>query len=344
MSDVPVVLIAFNRPDLVRRTLEAVRAAAPTDLFVVADGSRPGRAEDVERTAAVRRAVDSVDWPCRVHRRFSEVNLGVEGNVELGLDWVFSQVDRAIVLEDDCIPDPTFFEYAEELLDRYADDARVWQIAGNSHGVPERLFHGRSYAFSTWASVWGWATWADRWQRHREEFPRDHDIVNGARQDTPVRRRPARPRPGTLVTRAGERHFAEAAASDDVVTHGWDKHWWLTIMTHGGLSVTPAVNLVSNAGFGEDATHSNAPGRQDEPARPIRFPLRHPEVVALDVEVERELELLLNRIGGRSARLARKLVRSPKLRTLARRVVNSDPAVRAARTASRLTRRRNDPC
>jgi hypothetical protein len=335
--ETPVVLIAFNRPHLARRTLAAVREAAPAQVFLVADGPRADRPDDAALCAETRAVFGEIDWPCEVHRRFSDVNLGVEGNVELGLDWVFSQVPEAMVFEDDCTPDPTFFRFAEELLDRYRDDGRVWQVAGNRHGVPTRLYKGDSYAFSSWASVWGWATWADRWQKHRAIFTRDH-VRRSATDagDAPVRTVPAVPAPGTLVTRAGQRHFAEAARSSDVVTHGWDKHWWLTIMTEGGLCIAPARNLVVNGGFGADATHGYSPGREDDPAEPMSFPLRHPAQVALDVDVERELELHLNRVGGTAARLGRKLIRSPRLRRAARAAVNSGPAKSAARVASRM--------
>ncbi len=336
MQPTPVVLVVFNRPQLTRQVLAAIEAAGPRPLYVVADGPRATRPEDAERCAETRAVIDERDWPMPVHRRYSEVNLGVEANVELGLDWVFDQVDRAIVLEDDCRPDPTFFQYADELLTRYADDRRVWQVAGNSLAVPESLFRDRSYAFGAWASVWGWATWADRWQAHRVVFPRDHA---GAGGDAPVRTRPFAPGPGLLVTRSGQRHFAEAAASSDVVTHGWDKHWWLTSMTEGGLCATPRHSMVENLGFGEDATHTAGSTADYGSARPMGFPLVHPEVV-LDVEIERELELVLNRIGGRVARVARRLVRSPRLRGFLRSAADSKPATSAARAVSRLTDRR----
>jgi hypothetical protein len=336
----PVVLIAFNRPQLARRTLAAIRDAAPEQVFLVADGPRAGRPDDPALCAETRAVFDEIDWPGKVERMFSDVNLGVEGNVELGLDWVFSQVPEALVFEDDCTPDPTFFRFAQELLDRYRDDDRVWQIAGNRHGVPRRLYKGDSYAFSTWASVWGWATWGDRWQRHRAIFPRDHVRRSpDDAGDAPVRTVPAVPAPGTLVTRAGQRHFEGAAQSSDVVTHGWDKHWWLTIMTEGGMCIAPSGNLVVNSGFGQDATHGYSPGREDDPAEPMEFPLRHPAQVAIDVDVERELELHLNRVGGPAARLGRKLIRSPRLRRAARSAVNSRPAKSAARLAARMTQR-----
>ena len=326
----PVALVVFNRPHLTEQTLAAIRRAAPSQLFVIADGPREGRPDDQRLCAATRALIDTVDWPCEVHRRFASHNLGLEANVELGLDWLFAQAESAIVLEDDCHPDPTFFPYAEELLARYRDDERIWQISGSSLGVPERAFGGDSYAFTAWASVWGWATWADRWQRHRGVFPRDHQ--DG---DAPVRTMEAVQRPGLLVTRSGQQHFAAAARSTDTITHGWDKHWWLTMMTLGALAISPSVNLVENVGWGTDATHGAADGKRDHPAAAMPLPLRHPTSVELNDAVERELELVLGRLGGRAAMLARRLVRSPRLRRAARVAVNSRAAIGLQRLASR---------
>ena len=331
-----VVLIGFNRPQHTRRTLEAIRAARPEQVFLVADGPRDDRPQDGVLCAEVRAVMDSVDWPCSVHRRYSEVNLGCEGNVETGLDWVFDQVEDAIIMEDDCLADPSFFAYAAELLDRYRDDHRVWQIAGNSHNVPLQRFGDDSYRFAAWASVWGWATWADRWQRHRAVFPRNHRGPEGL---APVRTEPATPRPELLVTRGGRAHFAEAATSDDVVRHGWDKQWWLTMLTEGALAATPAVNLVQNVGFGAGATHG-VYERETDPARPMPLPLHHPAEVSLDVEVERELELLISRIGGRTVDRVRRVVTNPHLRRVARAILHSETSARATRLASRLTDRR----
>lgn len=340
MFTTPVVLVAFNRPDLTRRTLDAIRLVRPQQLFLVVDGPRPDRPEDAERCAETRSVLEEIDWPCTVHRRIAEQNIGLEANVELGLDWVFSQVDEAIVLEDDCVAHPSFFTFAAELLDRYRDDQRIWQVSGSSFGVPRRFFGDDSYAFTAWASVWGWATWADRWQQHRAVFVRDHaGRAPGDPGALPVRTRPARQQRGLLVTRSGQRHFAEAAVSSDVVTHGWDKHWWLTMLSVGALAVSPAVNTVQNVGWGPDATHGVAAGRRDHPAVAMDDPIRHPHQVRLNVEVERELELALSRVGGRVARMARRLVRSQTLRDVARSTANSRAAVGVARTASRLVDR-----
>lgn len=324
----PVLLIAFNRPRVTRRNLEVLSRVRPSRLFVATDGPRPGNEEDARLCAEVRALVDQPGWPTTVHTKHAEHNIGLEGNVELGLDWVFSQVDAAIVLEDDCIPDPTFFAYCAELLDRYVDERRVWQISGDNHGVPTEMFGGASYGFSTWASVWGWATWADRWHAHRAEFPRDHHGAERRAGMIPrtadaVRTSPAVPRAESLVTPAAHRHFSEVAGNTDGDARGWDHHWWLTIMSRGGLSAMPAVNLVENDGYGEGATHTRAEKEPDRSA-PMHFPMTHPPV-ALNRAVEGELELILLRTDGRLSRIVRRLIKPLWLRSVVRKVISFPP-------------------
>ena len=324
MVEAPVVLFVFNRPRVTARNLDTLAQARPRQLFIVADGPREGHVDDERNCAEVRELVDRIDWPCDVHRKYAERNIGLEGNVELGLDWVFSQVDRAIVLEDDCIADPSFFAYCEQLLDRYADQSQVWQISGDAHGVPKEMFGGASYAFATWASVWGWATWADRWHRHRAVFPRDHRGAEARVNSVPrtadaVRVAPVVLPADGLVTAAARRHFAEVAANPDGDARGWDHHWWVTIISERGLSAMPAVNLVENDGYGADATHTRA-DKAPEPAMSMPMPMTHPPL-ALNRAVEGELELILLRTDGRLSRIARRLIRPLWMRSLARRLV-----------------------
>lgn len=324
-ADVPVVLIAFNRPRVTERVIDAFRRVQPSRVFVIADGPRPGNADDAERCAAVRELIDGIDWGCKVEKRYAESNIGLEANVELGLDWVFTQVDRAIVFEDDCIPDPSFFRYCEELLDRYDADQRVWLIAGDKKLVPFAAFKGQSYAFSSWASVWGWATWADRWERHRALFPRDHQgaaerVNERPRTADAVRTVPAPPAEGSLVTEAGRRHFLNVSLTTDGDEYGWDHHFWVTIMSQAGLCATPSLYMIENDGFGPDATHTRA-NRQPRPAQQMAFPLVHPPAVELDRDVEMELELVLLRIDGRMSRLAKQIVRPLWLRKIVRRII-----------------------
>ncbi len=133
MINTPVVLIIFRRPDLTARVLKAIAAVRPRTLLVVADGPRPDRPDDVEACAAARAVIERVDWDCEVVRNYSDVNLGCGRRPATGISWALERVDEAIILEDDCVPHPTFFRFCEEMLERYRDDERVMHIGGSTY-------------------------------------------------------------------------------------------------------------------------------------------------------------------------------------------------------------------
>lgn len=269
--DTPIALLVFNRPDVTARVFAAVAAARPRRLLVVADGPRPDRPGEAERCAATRAIVERVDWACDVETNFSEANLGCRRRISSGLDWVFSRVESAIVLEDDCLPDHTFFRYCEELLDRYADDERVAGISGDDF-QPPRPHRDASYYFSRFAHIWGWATWRRSWQHY--------DV---AMSDWPEMR-------DTVLERiwVGDRRAIRYwRAIFDAVHAGaidtWDYQWLYSCWRRGAVTALPHGNLVSNVGFGPEATHTTEAGPlAGLPTRPLSFPLRHP--VAPDVD------------------------------------------------------------
>ena len=163
----PVALIIFNRPDLTEIVFEAIRQAKPQKLLVVADGPRsPEEAEKCDRTRAI---IDRVDWDCQVLTNFSDTNLGSKYRISSGLDWVFSQVEEAIILEDDCLPSPSFFYFCQELLEKYRDDDRIMHIGGTNiqFGQSRTPY---SYYFSKYAQIWGWASWRRAWQNYDVEI------------------------------------------------------------------------------------------------------------------------------------------------------------------------------
>ena len=315
-----MVLICFNRVDRVREVVDALRRVQPTHLLVVADGPRAHVPDDVALCAQVRDAVTTeIDWPCKVETRFSAANQGVEQTVELGLDWAFGLVEHAVVLEDDCVPDPTFFPFAAELLDRYELEDRVAMISGTRFAIDDdAVFGDRSYVFTTFSLTWGWATWRRAWQRHREIFPRDYVPGPGESGHEPRRLEPTDYRDGALRTRAGRRYFDEVGRARGH-EFGWDSQWFRTQALLGSLSIAPAVNMVHNTGFGDDATHTNSTRRMPR-AEPISFPLVHPAVHELNVEAERSLEYCLVRTNGRLARTLRRMIPRGRVRTALRHV------------------------
>lgn len=139
----PVAFLIFNRPDTTARVFEEIRRARPPKLLVVADGPRFNHFGEAEKVAATRAIVEQVDWPCEVLKNYAETNLGCKRRVSSGFDWVFQTAEEAIILEDDCLPHPTFFRFCEEVLEKYRDDKRGLHISGDNfqfRSVSSRLY------------------------------------------------------------------------------------------------------------------------------------------------------------------------------------------------------------
>jgi hypothetical protein len=269
MTQPPVILMIFNRPDETARTFAAIRAARPERLLVIADGPRAGQAGEAELCARTRSIIDGVDWPCEVLRDFSEANLGCGRRVASGLDWAFELVEEAIIFEDDCVADSSFFRYCAELLERYRSDECVMMISGDNfqNGISRT---GDSYYFSRLPHCWGWATWRRAW-RHFDYTMRDWPQQRRTRWLRTIAKDPA-------LERCWRQQF-DGVASGKIDT--WDFQWMYCVLSRNGLSIVPDVNLVTNIGFGERATHTFAADeRHVVPSRSMTFPLRHPAVVA----------------------------------------------------------------
>ncbi|MTJ83754.1 MAG: glycosyltransferase family 2 protein [Telmatospirillum sp.] len=290
----PVVLIVFSRPAETRRVFEAVRAARPERLLIIADAPRPDRAGEAERCAEVRRLVEAVDWPCAVERTYADVNMGCGRRIASGLAWAFERVEEAIVLEDDCLPDPSFFPFCAEMLDRYRDDPQVMLVSGdNFHGG--RRFGGADYFFSRYHHIWGWATWRRAWARYDfalSSWPRRRDS-GWLASVTPDR----------LIQDYWRERF-DAVHRGDIDT--WDYQWLYSAWEADGLCIVPNVNLIANIGFGPGATHTvDVNPRLLPPLGRMDFPLPHPATVRRSDDAARHEERTLL-LGWRS-RLKRRL-------------------------------------
>lgn len=270
----PVALIIFNRPQTTRAVFERIRAARPPKLLVTADGPRRDRPDEERLCAAAREVIHEVDWPCEVHTHFSEVNLGCRDGVASGIDWVFSLVSEAIILEDDCLPDLSFFRFCSELLVRYRDDTRVGMICGSRLDLGQTASTA-SYYFSKYPFIWGWATWRRAWARY-----------DRSASSWPQFRRSRAFRAATLpVERANwERSFTDVHSGG---LDTWDHQWTLTCWQAGMLSVVPSRNLISNLGFGPGATHTRGSGPQANlPTVAMPFPLVHPAALLADRDAD----------------------------------------------------------
>lgn len=277
--DTPVALLTFNRPEATARVFAEVARARPTRLLVVADGPRPDRPGEAEKCAAARAVIERVDWPCEVLTCYSDTNLGCRRRVSSGLDWVFSTVEEAIILEDDCLPHPTFFRFCEELLHRYRDDVRIAQVSGDNFQFG-RHCTSDSYYFSRYTHIWGWATWRRAWRHY----------------DVDMKAWPALRDTNYLREWLGDARTARDWAGLFDAAHGgkidtWDYQWTFACWSRKALTILPAKNLVSNIGFGTDATHTKGSSPfADLSAEPMPFPLRHPAGVVRNREADQFTE------------------------------------------------------
>ena len=276
MLQTPVALVIFNRPNTTARVFDEIAKVKPRRLFVIADGPRPDRDGDAALCAAARSVVERVDWDCELIRNYSESNLGNYQRIPSGITWAFQQTDELIVLEDDCVPHPTFFRFCEELLERYRDDTRVMHIAGNHFQPHTRRSAPHSYTFARWNIAWGWATWRRAWQHfdlgvrrwaELRETTFLADLLNDSRAVKEYRRIF-----DELHNRPGE-------------VDAWDHAWSFACWSQSGFTLMPSTTLVGNIGFGPDATHfpssPNDPRGRLSPEA-ITFPLTHPASVVQD--------------------------------------------------------------
>jgi hypothetical protein len=276
MVHTAVAYIVFNRPQYTEKTFEVLRQQRPAKLYVIADGPRPGHPTDVERCARVREIVAQVDWPCEVHRNYAESNLGLKRRVSSGLDWVFTQEECAIILEDDCLAHPDFFRFCDELLVRFADDARIAVVTGNNF-QKGRLRGDASYYFSKYNHCWGWATWRRAWRNYHGELPFWPQWCKSPAWKIQV--------PDSVERRYWEQIFDTVCAGK---IDSWAYPWTASVWFHGGLTATPNVNLVSNIGFGVDATHTTweSSPLAAVPTKEL-LELRHPMSIAQDYAADR---------------------------------------------------------
>ncbi len=269
----PIAFIFFNRMECTKKVFSRIKEIKPSSLYLISDGPRNDNEKIVVED--IRKYVESeIDWDCIVHRNYSDSNLGCKVRVSSGITWVFETEQKAIILEDDCIPNMSFFWFCDELLERYKDDPRVMTISGNVN-TPDYI-PDDSYLFSRLLHVWGWATWKRAWSLYDIKM----SGYDKKRKDkTWLRWLPDKLR--------------ESKLNDfDLVYYGkldtWDYQWQYCIWMNDGLCIKPGVNTIVNVGFDEMATHTKTKLKLLDRLTygEIEFPLKHPAEVGIDRKYE----------------------------------------------------------
>lgn len=279
MYKIPILLISFNRPTYTRQVLETVLAIEPKDLYIFQDGPRRGNETDVAKCAEVRQVVEELTNGKQVdlHTNYRDLNLGCGPGPAHAITWFFDHVEEGIILEDDCLPSREFFQYCQELLGKYENEPSIGFIGGANYGYT--IKNDTSYVFgSGHHQTWGWATWRRSW----ELFDYKLEGLGKKDFDSIVRHyyKSARQRDYW-------REIFDLVKTDRMNDSCWDYQFYFSMWARNKVAICPKVNLVSNVGFGADATHTDC---QDSPLlnRKVEriMPLIHPETIKHDFKVD----------------------------------------------------------
>lgn len=242
----PVLFLIYNRPEHTRKVFDVIRQLRPSHLYLAADGPREHIPGDREKCEATREITKAVDWECSVFTLFRDKNKSTKYAVPDAIDWFFKSNELGIILEDDCVPDLSFFNFCEKLLEKYKTDERVMHINGSNYLKGKKYNFKGSYYFSRLCHPWGWATWKRAWDLYDFEMENLDQFIRADKL--------------TLLTSNKEWRnyyydFLTKTKNGQIDT--WDIQWFYTVWKHSGYVITPTINLVSNIGFGNDATNTN---------------------------------------------------------------------------------------
>ena len=266
----PVLFLIFNRPDVTEEVFNAIKIAKPPKLFVAADGPRNGQKDDVAKCEQTRAIINQVDWTCEVKVLYQSQNLGCRMAVSSAIDWFFQNVEEGIILEDDCLPHPDFFFFCETLLAKYRHESSVMHISGDNFqfGVQRGP---NSYYFSRISHIWGWASWRRAWQKYDVDMKDYPEFLERNKQKS-------------IFTNAkSEKYWLFLFDRVYRKAGTWDYQWTYAVMKNHGFCIMPNVNLISNIGFGQQATHTSK--KNDRLAKMDVYPLKeitHPLKIAVD--------------------------------------------------------------
>ena len=278
-NETGVAIFFFNRPKYVKQVFERVAKAKPSKLFLIQDGPRSEK--DIPLINECQEIFESIDWKCDVYKNYSETNLGCGKRMSSGITWVFENVERAILLEDDCVPHLDFFQFADELLEKYKDDERIMLISSMNHFGETKNIDG-DYLFAYNGAIWGWATWKRAWDNYDYSVSaiKDENVIKFLKSGIQPKR----------VTKKDISHWKETnmkVENNEKISY-WAHQWRLVKFLYNNLCIVPRFNLMNNVGD-EGATHGSSYCKfHNMNTFNLEFPLKHPDKIYRNVEYDKK--------------------------------------------------------
>lgn len=240
----PILFIIFNRPDTTTKVFEKIRAVKPKKIFIAADGARQNNVNDAKKCIEARSIQENIDWDCEVLTLYRTDNLGCKDAVSGAIDWFFQNVEEGIILEDDCLPSDDFFMFCDTMLQKYRDDSRINHIAGCN--LQNGVKRGEaSYFFSSLSHIWGWASWRRVWNNYDKNLTK-YDIIGAKNAFESIF-------DNKIIANCWFEIF-QKMKNNEINT--WDYQFTIMNLFNHTMSIVPNINLISNIGFNENATHT----------------------------------------------------------------------------------------
>lgn len=244
MAKTPVLFVIFNRPETTKKVFEAIRKYQPLELYIAADGSRANKPGEKEKCEEARKITEKIDWPCKVKRLYRDKNLGCKMAVSGAITWFFKNVEEGIILEDDCLPNPSFFTFCAKMLELYRNDKRVMCISGDNF-LPRSMQNTNGYYFSKYVHIWGWASWRRAWKNYDVGMGDWHTVKKTKMLNKYF---------DNFIESIYWKTIFNATYNGKIDT--WDYQFMYHVWKNNGLSLVPNANLISNIGFSQGALHT----------------------------------------------------------------------------------------
>jgi hypothetical protein len=264
-----ILFLIFNRYDTAIKVFAKIKEAKPYRLYIASDGARTGITEEKALVEKVRSYIlENIDWECKVSTLFRNTNMGCKYAVSSAIDWFFENEEQGIILEDDCVPSQSFFEYCHLLLEKYKCHENVMQINGY---LPFPFKTSNSYIFSKYGTIWGWASWKRAWKHYDVEMKAWSNMRNDKNFDYFYQNE---------KEKEWRMKIFDKIANNEIDT--WDYQWAFAKLYHKGISIFPNCNLIENIGFDQFATHTRKKPKKLANMHELELPLKHPDEIKIN--------------------------------------------------------------
>ena len=287
--DIPVCLFMFQRKDTVLRIIERISHVKPKKMYLISD---QGRNEDEkQRVKECREAVENaINWECEVIKDYASENRGVFGNIGMGAMRVFQHEETAIFLEDDNLPEVTFFPYCKEMLERYKENDRIVWVCVTNYLADYSNDTNDSYMFTQHLLPCGWASWKKKFEKYYDAYFSNFNNSVIARMKPGYRNNPLYKQQIEVIQRERDR------MKNGKPFRSWDYQMCFSIRANDLLGISPAKNQIKNIGVDAFSEHGGVTFADKMTKRfcgmashPLEFPLKHPATILIDPVYEAKI-------------------------------------------------------